>query len=431
MNNLSQRERNLVIAILAILPIFILYFGWTKYQSMRKDRNAEILSSLSRKVELEDLAREAQREADRLDVYNSASLPISVIDNNQEYGLFIWNMAEAAGLQVSPGRTQMVQNEATIETVGGFGGTQNVNELVFQQVRINDMQVKGDLRQLTTFLFDFYDRAMLQRIDACVISLEKPDREDESVLEAKLTISGAVLLSAPEEKSLASYPRGKLGKSREEFESWVVRRNLFGPPNQVPKVSSRSSESMFVGEELSVRLSADDGNADDLLTFEMLESSLPEAKLEQTSPTSRSARLFAPEMTKAGRYKFKIRVFDSGMPESSDEQLLTVTVAEPKKEEPKREVPKLKYAPETYITSLLQDRTGEQVVILSIRPKGETLRIAVGESFDLDDEKWVVLKIDRRTIQIKRGESVLTFKIGSSLDDPADQADAVTQRDNF
>lgn len=428
MNNLSQREKFLVTAILAIVPVLLLYFGWTTYQSMRRDRIATIVSTEARKVELQNLESEAQIESDRLDVYNQASLPANVLDNTLEYQQFVWNMAESAGLEVKMGRTRRIPGETTIQFTDAKGVQTSEKEVVFESVRLEDIKLKGTLKQLTAFLHDFYDRAILHRVDSLVVSLTTPDKEELSDLSATLSISGAVLSSAPATKSWDAYPRGRLGKSLPEYEKWIVRRNIFGPPNSPPEITSRSSDNLKVGESISMRIEADDENDDDEMNFELVESSLAGATLTQSQSSNRSAVLKSGEVEKAGRHKFVVRVTDNGFPAMSDEQTLTINFEEPSQPKPTKETPPFKYAPETYITSLLQGLDGQQTVVLNIRPKGEILRVAVGKEFELDEQQWKVISMDRRTVTIQNGEKVMSFKIGSPLNKPeekkADETDA-------
>jgi len=437
MNQLNSRERTLLFAILGIGLVFLMYYGWTSFQSARAQRIAAKDRAEIRTSELETLAFEADFELDRVAVYNEASLPMAAAENTADYQNFIWNLALRAGLETNVGLAKLEEVELGLSGVGMAAGrvssAADPKEVVYRRVRLTDVTLKGNLQQLTNFLFSFYDIGLLHRLDSLSVSLEAPDKEDETRLVAKMSISAAVLPGAPEEKAWDEYPRGRLGKSLDEFRHWIVGRNLFGPPNVAPRITARSFE-VEVNDSPSHRVVATDGNDDDLLTFELLESSLPNATLEQASPDARQATLKAPRVTSPGRHTFRIRVSDNRIPQLSDEQLVTLTVKEPRpprQQERAIVAPPPKFRPDTYITSLLQDRNGVAEVVINIRPTDEILRLKEGESFELDREKWVVVKVDPRTVTFKRGDEFLVFRIGSPLSDPISTSKAVTRADSI
>jgi hypothetical protein len=123
-------------------------------------------------------------------------------------------------------------------------------------------------------------------------------------------------------------------------------------------------------------------------------------------------------------------VSDNRLPLLTDEQLFTLTVTEPEPEvirEPEPPRPPKKYAPDTYITSLLSV-DGVATVVLNNRGKDEQIRCNEGETFELDDKTWTVLKIDfeRRVVTLRMEDELMEFKIGTSLTEPLSTAKAVT-----
>lgn len=429
MNSLNARERTLLWIVLSFLPLTGLYYGWTSYQSMRAYRQDQILEAEQRKQTLKSLAWDAERELDRLDeAYNEASLPLNVAENTAAYQNFLSTLIAKHTADFSLGTVKL----ETIEYDGRDEMNRVVKQPAFDRVRITDIAFKGTPRQVLGFLYDFYDLAMLHRIDTFSCDLESPDKEELSILQLKFSVSAIILPSAPEMKSWSEYATGRLGKSLEVFESQIVARNLFGPPNEGPRLTSRTSLELEVDDSLSHRVTASDGNEDDLLTFELLESELAGVTLEQSSADSRNATLRGPRISTPGRFRFKIGVHDGRLPQLSDEQILTVTVSDPpppRDPPPRDPTPPPKYAADTYITSLLQDRDGVASVVINIRPEDEILRVKEGDSFELDDKQWHVVKVDRRTVTLRVEDELLQFKIGSSLADPHSVSKAVTVAD--
>jgi hypothetical protein len=425
MNNLNPRERLMLLIVMSFLPLGGLYYAWKSYQDMRNYRVDQILKAEVEKSRLHELSQTALKEMDRFDdAYNDASLPLSVGDNTASYRNFLSNLITRSGLELTMGSGKLVPVEMEVRD----RLNKLVKQPVYDQLTISDITARGTLSQLADFLYDFYDLAILHRIDSISVDLAAPDKEAETRLSVKFTVSAIILPSGPETKNWSEYAVGRLGKSRSAIADLLVARDLFGPPNEAPKIRSRASSEVEVGSDFSHQITAEDGNADDRLTFELVSSDLEGFELTP-SKSSRAATLAGPRVTKAGRYKFNVRVSDNRLPLLTDSQVFTLTVNEPKPEAPKTlEVPKppRKYAPDTYITSLLVGLNGVGQVWLNDRAKDESFWRQEGESFELDGKTWTVVKVDRRTLILRVEDELLEFKIGSALNSPINTSKAVT-----
>lgn len=425
MNNLNTRERTLLIIVLSFLPLAGLYYGWTTYQAMRDHRVDQILTAEEDKNRLHQLSLTALKEMDRFDdAYNAASLPLSVANNTASYQNFLSNLITRSGLEVVMG----AGNLGPVEMETRDRLNKLVKEPVYDRLTISDIKAVGNLRQLSDFLYDFYDLAILHRIDSISVDLIAPEKEADTQLSIKFTVSAIILPSGPETKNWSEYAVGRMGKPRSAVTSLVVARDLFGPPNEAPKISSRSSSEVEVGSYFTHRFTADDGNADDPLTFELVSSDLDGFELTMAD-RARSATLSGPRVSKAGRYKFSVRVSDNRLPLLTDEQVFTLTVVEPKPEViPQPDPPKQprKFAPDTYITSLLLDKNGVAWVVFNNRGNDESFRRREGETFELDGKTWTVVKVDRRTVTLRAEDELMEFKVGAALTAPLSTSKAVT-----
>ncbi|MDP1562568.1 MAG: hypothetical protein Q8M16_14415 [Pirellulaceae bacterium] len=426
MNNLNSRERVMLLIVLSFVPLGGLYYSWTTYQEMRTYRVDQILKAEAEKNRLYDLSQTAMKEMDRFDdAYNDASLPLSVADNAASYQNFLSNLITRSGLKVVMGASDL-SRPLEMETRDRLNKL--VKEHVADRLTIRDIKANGNLSQLSDFLYDFYDLAILHRIDSISVDLIAPEKEDEAQLSIKFTVSAIMLPSGPETKNWSEYSVGRLGKPRSAVTSLVVARDLFGPPNEAPKISSRTSSEVEVGSYFTHRFTADDGNADDPLTFELVSSELDGFELK-TADRARSATLSGPRVAKAGRYKFNVRVSDNRLPLLTDEQVFTLTVVEPKPEviqKPAEPKPPRKFAPDTYITRLTMGLNGVAEVGLNNRGKDESFVRREGQSFELDGKTWTVVKIESRTVTLRVEDELLEFKIGSALTSPKTTSKAVT-----
>ena len=91
---------------------------------------------------------------------------------------------------------------------------------------------------------------------------------------------------------------------------------------------------------------------------------------------------------------------------------------EKEKVQPVKEIPApFKFAGTTYITG----KKGDDVFINNKAKKDGLMLVKIGESFELDGETWKVISIDGRLVVIQRGTQLLTFRIGSTLDNPVEK----------
>lgn len=430
MNNLNSRERFLLIIILSFLPLGGMYYGWTIYSSMREYRQTEILKAEAEKNRLHQLSLRASRELDRFDdAYNAASLPQSVAGMTVTYQNFLNDLLLKNGLEVTTiGKTDW--GHVDYEAKDRLGKV--FKEPAYNVLSVSDMVAKGSIAQLTNFLYDFYDLAILHRVDKMSISLAAPDKEDETQLSIKFTVHAVVLPSGPETKSWSEYATGRLGKPRTEFTNLVVARNLFGPPNVAPKIRTRAAAEVEVGANFSHKFSAEDENADDHLTYELLSSDIEGFELA-TVERDQTATLSGPRVDKAGKYQFKVRVSDNRLPLLVDEQTFVLTVKEPKPvqvAEPEPPKPPRTFEPDTFITSLVQDKKGVATIVLTNRGNDQQIKRNEGETFELDGITWTVVKVDRRSAILRRGDQVLEFRIGSSLAKPKNVDPTLTSTDS-
>lgn len=422
MNNLSQRERTLALMMLAVVPIVLGFFGWKYYQKQRTDKLLELQSALSRQNDLQDLIFRSDMEMARLDVYKAASLPMELAQFNDKYQLYVLDLIRQSGLELDPnagvGKVQSVDVHATEDMS---------SPVLYEQIQVKELKVRGSMEQLTRFLHAFHDPAILQRIDSLVV-IEVANDEEDTELKIDLNVSGIVLtgFAAPDKKAFSEYLTGRAGKSLEDLENLVVARNVFGPPNEAPEISSGMLDQSFtVGDTFRISNFAAKDSQGDLLDYELLESELEGVTLESRDD-GKSAKLNGPKLDKVGRYRVKVRVADRRIPSLPIEETIMVNVEEPKQREVRRDPPK-KVANETYITSILQNKDGE--FIIRLKNEDDRFQLKAGESFELDGSTWKIqeVRMAKRRVVIQRDdEESMIFKLGSNLDEPLEEPEDLT-----
>ncbi|MDG2014271.1 MAG: hypothetical protein P8J33_12250, partial [Pirellulaceae bacterium] len=116
-----------------------------------------------------------------------------------------------------------------------------------------------------------------------------------------------------------------------------------------------------------------------------------------------------------GNYSFLATVTDNGWPNKSAEKRVKIEVYEEEVAPPE---PERLEAADSYISGKTTKDGSIAQIWIRINPQDKLLMLAEGESFDLDDQKWTIDKIEEDTVLIDRAGEQLKFRIGSSLGKP-------------
>ena len=387
--NLSNREKKLLLGIGALLPIVIIFFGFTRlikaYNDNKDERDRVELQILEQK----DIELEGMKADRRQTYYANASLdPRTNVAGNRYQRWLKARMSESgltdSGISISDGS----RFRSNSESIG--------------RSSLLKTTVVGTLPQLNDFLSKFYQLDMLHRIKEMTLTPQNEPRSSKPVRDGTLAVKLTFEVLSLE-----------AGKSRDNFDDFsihlvnseknyddILKRNIFGPANSEPvlKVSNKTG---YLGKSISTSISATDANKSDLLKFELIESDVPEAFLKPpTRETDKSVRFEMPKMP-LGSYKFTVKVSDSGFPVKSSTKEFTVTVKPvPKKPEPKvakkpKPEPEVDYIRLVKVTGITSDRDGKRRVWVSVGPTGERLRLSVGETFEIGKKEYEVLSVDQ------------------------------------
>ncbi len=382
--NLSNREKKLLMAVGALVPIAIVFIGVFQLISMSEANNQALESLDMQIVEQETIELEGMLAQRRQNYYSNASLHPSINIAGNDYQNWL--------------KTTMIECGLTwtgIRPSEGFKFRSN-NETIGQS-KIFKVSASGTLPQFNDFLSEYYQLDMLHRITAMTMtpqndpSSSKPVRN--GLLTAKLTFEILSLRSGKNRDGFEDFR--KIIPSSEKDYAAILHRNIFGPANSEPVITALN-KTATTGKPYSFSIKAKDGNKNDLLKFELVESSVREAVLDQAKGTDRRARFEMPDMP-PGRYNFKVKVSDNGFPIKSSIEEFTVTFKPPRKAAPVREPdpePEVDYIRLAKVTGISLDSDGKRRVWVSLHT-GDRLRLAVGEAFEIGDTKYEVVSVDR------------------------------------
>ena len=415
--NMSARERLLAIVVGALVPISVAFIAVFWFIDKYSSNNMEFLSlteQVSSEKEKTSLAIKANQ---RRIYYRSVSLPANLVDASNEYQTWL---------------KKLVRDEIKMDfksVTPRDGGEIKFKNKLIGRTKTFTLLATADLQQLSQFLYEFYSVDLLHRINSIkIIPLTTGTGNEKRVRSGKLsviiTVEAVSMVDADEEREFTENYR-ELALTAEQYQEALLRRNVFGPANNTPTVAARPSPSNYSGTDVTVTVTGDDADKNDLLTFELIESSVEGAKLVQNDDQSRRASLEIPGQT-AGKYTFKLGVSDNGFPSKTNEAELTVTfkdrvVAAPPKPAPPKE--KYSFAKFTSIKGIVKGVDGIWRVWIKVLPTGERYQLKAGESFELDDKQWKVNEVESGRTVLQVDNQLLTFFNTDFLDSPRDVKD--------
>lgn len=412
--------------LVATLPVVLLLFLMYWVGGSLDAKSARI-KALDNQIGEQQLLEQARRNAaERRSEYRAASLS-SVEEIQQDYGFWLNDLAEAE-----------LSNVTFNANKSGALGSNNQKAGAVATKHSFSIIATGTLPQLTSFLYKFHYPNILHRITTLSIIPKSRAQGNEQVrtgeLDLRINVEALSLTDADVDKMLAiDEPSNRLNKSFEEYAQSIVRRNIFGPPNNPPKLSVRD-QSKFVDEEIAIMVRANDDDEADQLDFKLIKSDVPEAKLgAKQSADAKAVEFTLPGMPE-GSYKFTVQVTDDGCPAKVDVQEFVVDVKEKPvvvRDDKKEDLPPpFKHIGESKITAIVQGANKPAEVWINVRTKGDFLRLHEGDTFDLDQVEWLVREIDldmKEVVMMCDGKE-MTFKRGDFLSEPRHVTEVVSDR---
>jgi hypothetical protein len=375
---MSKRERMLALIVGCLAVALGLYFAQSYVSGAMRQRRGQI-ATLERQVSgLKTQVALSRMAAGRLREYEARSLPPEPEVARSLYQG--WLLEEAGEAELID---QHVRADATI-TEGDL--------YVKQAFTITG---KGSLPQVVELLYAICRHDYLQRIT--LLSLQ-PIKESK-LLDISITIEAMSLKAAAPATELTPRPNPRLALgTRDAYAKAILDRNLFGPPNHAPRLADPGRQRGNPNRSVEFQARASDPDSLDRIHYQLVKSADPGARFDSTSGR------FTWTPRKTGEYQFVVRATDDGLPSKTDEKTITVSISDPPPPMPVAPTPPPKLAfddaKHTVLTAVI-DVSGESEVWLLIRPKGQTLRLHVGDKFEVGSIKGVVASI---------GQSDFTFE---------------------
>jgi len=372
---MNQRERILAISVGALVAALVLWYGtsWLLARFDEKDRRIESLVKDVQKKK-KDVA-ESQAAARRLADYEQRSLPRDpdlAASLYQQWLIRVMEQAQFTDVDVSVGRTVQARN--------------TYNRLTFT------VGALGDLGQLVDFLHRFQEMDWLHRIELMNVT----PLNDSKKLQLSFTITALAVNSAPKSEQLAPRTSEKWkATSLADYRDPILNRNVFGAPNNEPKLDLPSRSTAYLGRTFELSAKATDPDPLDRVTYLLTTNTDPPAKID-----AQSGKLTWTPKSK-GDFSFEIVARDDGLPSKSKSKILQVTVTDPPKPpppEPKRLA--FDHAKYTILTAVIsvtngqeEPGSGQSEIWFHVRPSNEIRKLQVGDKFDIGSVKGEVSEI--------------------------------------
>lgn len=377
---MNQREKLLAGAVGGLLALFAVWYVFDAVQSRLTARETE-LEGLQRKInERELIVRRGQIATKKLVQFEQQSLPGNIERAQSLYQKWLLDLLQKHKIA-----------EGNVTAVGGG----RISKGVYQQLTFA-VKGRGDLAKVTRLLHDFYSVDRLHRLRRVGL---KP-LEDSTDIDIDLNVEVLAMLSAPNLKELKNSPSERLQYGdADAYAKAILERNFFGPPHLPPRVTSTARSTYPIGSSVSFSVRGEDPEKR-AVTYSLEKASFDGGTLDEKT----GAFTWKPE-TK-GSYELTIRATDAGVPAKSTTHTVKFAIVDPPPpREPEKivEKPKFDTAKFTYLTAVL-DVGGQPEAWLLVRTTGQTLKLQVGEKFDVGTMQGVIRRIGEQDVEVETAD---------------------------
>ncbi len=421
--NLTPLEKKLVIVVGSLAPIMILFFGFTWFMDSY-DANVSDIESLTSEIEVEDdKTKRGILAAQRQRYYRKISFPTSEGRTASLYDKWLVDVArQEVGMTCN-------------DPVHKRGSSLNYRNKLVATRSVFTLKPTGTLSQLIKFLHIFYSADQLHRINGLTIKPEsksKPGQEPVYSGELTMDIKIETLSLVDGPRNIDSFPSWNIELAElEGYDTKILRRNIFGPANNVPVLKKprrlefdiAETEEKAKGKYKTIQISATDADKGDLLEFELLEPSGSENEFglvlgdQPRTASQRRISLRVPMQSEAVNIPVLMAVSDSGLPAKRNEIKFNIEFIEPEKDEPKAEAKAVKSATLSVVKGFALAADGQWQAQVSGVTLGD-LMLRSGESIKLDDEEWKVVEVERKCVTFEVGGKRKRFAQHCTLSEP-------------
>jgi hypothetical protein len=385
---MNQRERILVILVGGLIVLGAGQWGFSKYKAAVKDKKDKLESLRERQLMLSEkqlLGAMADRQMGEYMVRSVSSDPEQA---RSDYQAWLFDVVEENDINSAKVVSQRVL------PVGDL----------YRQMSFT-LTGQADLPEVLSLVHDVQAMDYLHRIR----ELEIKPNKNNAQYSVELSIDVASLTAAPEKPEPPETQAWRVEPELVAYSEPILNRNLFEPPNRAPSYNGQRTLEATVGRDEAFPLDFKDPEGDQV-EYQLVDAS-EKATIDETSGTLRV------QSSELEEFEVTVRATDRGYPHRSTEETLLVKVVEPPPppmEEPEPVEPEFDDARQTYLTGLVQG-ANDWTAWMNVRTRGKTLKLRVGDEFEVGSVRGVVRAIDADHVEIDLGDRTVSVRTGSTL----------------
>ncbi|MHC2071019.1 cadherin repeat domain-containing protein [Bremerella sp. T1] len=388
---MTQRERVLAILVgICVVGVGGYYF-MNQYFDALKARDRQIDTLSKRLKDEEFIEYKANTAMDRLATYRQHALPESTRASHSFYQERLRETLESTGF-----------DDVVIKPLNGRRGGNHYQHMF-------SINGRATLEELVQFTYEFYSFNILHKFTKLtMVPVKDSELLDISMNVSVLSVDGTEEVPNPEDVRLNSLAHGNL----KDYADVIVQRNLFAQANKPPLFTSKTEVEAELERPLRYRLSANDPDRKDRVTFFLGENPPEGVELSESG----TLQWTPPAL---GEYKINVEARDSRLPPKSSKQELIVKVVEPEPEpmrDPTPTRPEFDEAKFTFLTGTVAVG-GQPKAWLNNRPKNKQLRLGPGDTFSIGTLKGKVVDVKDREVVIEIEGDLRVLSIGQPLAD--------------
>jgi len=409
---MTKREKRLTQIGGVILALTIVSWIFNSYSATLSDLEGE-LEQAQRQVDDIDIAeREVEKLAQQFDEMRGQSLPSDISTAQTAYKAWLIDLLQQDAYKFN--NVKIASNAITESEDALF-------------VR-HPFQVSfaGSLDSITNMLYAFYSKQILHRVNQ--LSLQ-PLSQDE--LSVRMTVEAIALSDAPKTvdleaiKSKETLSHGDAAKYAEA----ILNRNLFGPGNNAPTITSSTRQSFYISEDEddreSFRLTADAKDRNQTVSYELIKHNFPnESQIEFTNDGR--VRVQSDEV---GEFEIQVQATDTGIPAKQSEiKSISIVFRErpPTPEPEKVEPPKPFDVAQLAVFTATVEINDRLEAWIWRREKQEMLKLTIGDPIDLGTFQGKIVSISNKALEVEHAEQgLLSVPSGKTLSEAQNLTDAV------
>lgn len=392
---MNQRERILVIAVGGLIVLGGGQWGFTKYKTAINQRRTRFESLQDQQMllmEKQNMGAVADRQMGEYMVRSVSSDTEKARTDYQGWLFDVVDEHEIDGAKVSSER---------VFPVGDL-----FRQMTFQ------LSGQATAPNVIGLIHAIQSKDYLHRIREMTI---KTSKANEDVFIVGMTIDVASLNIAPVDAKPPTTNAWRVDPDLVAYTDPILNRNLFEPPNKAPAYSGNKTLSATKGRQEAFPLTFKDADNHEL-SFSLVDPP------DSVTIDSRSGTLRV-EHSELAEFDVTIRVSDNGYPKRTVEETLVVKIVDAAPvEEPKVDL-EFDDAKQTYLTGLVQG-SGDWTAWMNVRTRGKTLKLQVGDEFEIGSVRGVVESIDADSVKIKIGDKMISLSSGGTLKSAVDAAES-------